>query len=110
VFWMGRDDNKPTGLFGATGGLRAWQDLFRHLPTRPLSAAPGEGLQMAWINPADGKPTQPECSGARQFPVVTGSLPADTEGCFWQRVGNFFGGDSAPAGSTPAPAATTTHP
>jgi penicillin-binding protein 1B len=104
VFWMGRDDNKPTGLFGATGGLRAWQDLFRHLPTRPLSASPGEGLEMAWINPADGKPTQPECEGARQFPVVTGSLPPDTEGCFWQRIGDFFGGDGAPA------PATTTQP
>ncbi|MGN2247665.1 penicillin-binding protein 1B [Frateuria sp. GZRR35] len=103
VFWMGRDDNKPTGLFGATGGLRAWQDLFRHLPTRPLSAQPGEGLEMAWINPANGKPTQPECEGARQFPVVAGSLPADTEGCFWQRIGDFFGSD----GSTPAPAAST---
>ncbi|WP_425600833.1 penicillin-binding protein 1B [Frateuria edaphi] len=103
VFWMGRDDNKPTGLFGATGGLRAWQDLFRHLPTRPLSPQPGEGLEMAWINPVDGKPTQPECEGARQFPVVAGSLPADSEGCFWQRIGNFFGGD----GNTPAPAAST---
>ena len=103
VFWMGRDDNKPTSLFGATGGLRAWQDLFRHLPTKALPAAPGEGLQMAWIDPANGKPTQPECEGARQFPVVAGSLPADTEGCFWQRVGDFFGGN----GNAPAPAATT---
>jgi penicillin-binding protein 1B len=102
VFWMGRDDNKPTGLFGATGGLRAWQDLFRHLPTRALSATPGQGLEMAWINPADGKPTQPECEGARQFPVVAGSLPADAEGCFWQRIGDMFGGDG-----TPAPATTT---
>jgi penicillin-binding protein 1B len=101
VFWMGRDDNKPTGLFGATGGLRAWQDLFRHLPTRPLSAAPGEGLEMAWINPTDGKPTQPECEGARQFPVVAGSLPPETEGCFWQRIGDMFNSDGAPA-----PAAT----
>ncbi|WP_425605264.1 penicillin-binding protein 1B [Fulvimonas yonginensis] len=103
VFWMGRDDNKPTTLFGATGGLRAWQELFRRLPTRPLSASPGEGLEMAWINPTDGKRTQPGCEGARQFPVVAGSLPADTEGCFWQQIGNLFSGD----GSTPAPATST---
>src|SRR3546814_2168133 len=43
VFWMGRDDNKPTTLFGASGGLRAWRDLFAKLPTTPLSAAPGPG-------------------------------------------------------------------
>jgi penicillin-binding protein 1B len=101
VFWMGRDDNKPTTLFGATGALRAWRGLFARLPTQPLSPAPGDGLQMAWINPADGKPTDPECEGARQVPVVAGSLPADTEGCFWQRVGHLFGGDSnAPANAT----------
>jgi penicillin-binding protein 1B len=109
VFWMGRDDNKSTGLFGATGALRAWRDLFAKLPTQPLSAAPGDGLEMAWINPADGKRTEPQCEGARQFPVVAGSLSTDTEGCFWQGVQSLFGGgdNSAPASSV-APAATDT--
>ena len=102
VFWMGRDDNKPTTLFGASGALRAWRDLFAKLPTKPLSPAPGPGLQMAWINPADGKPTNPDCDGARQVPVVAGSLPADTEGCFWQRIGHLFGGGSGTPASNPA--------
>jgi len=104
VFWMGRDDNKSTGLFGATGALRAWRDLFAKLPTQPLSAAPGDGLEMAWINPADGKRTEPQCEGARQFPVVAGTLSTDTEGCFWQGVQNLFGGGNnpAPAGSAAA--------
>lgn len=108
VFWMGRDDNKPTGLFGATGGLRIWRNLFARLPTRPLSAEPGPGLEMAWINPADGKRTDPQCNGARQLPVVAGSLPPDTDSCFWQRVGNFFGvGDNNNPPARPAP--TPTH-
>ncbi len=102
VFWMGRDDNKPTTLFGASGALRAWRDLFAKLPTRPLSPAPGAGLQMAWINPADGKPTDSECEGAIQVPVVAGSLPTDTEGCFWQRIGHLFGGGPATSSSSPA--------
>ncbi len=96
VFWMGRDDNKPTGLYGATGSLRAWRELFAKLPTLPLPAGPGPGLQMAWINPADGKRTLPECEGAREFPVVTGSLPDEVEGCFWQRVGDMFGNQPQP--------------
>jgi penicillin-binding protein 1B len=108
VFWMGRDDNKPSHLFGATGALRAWQELFRKLPTQPLSAAPGEGLEMAWINPADGKRSDPQCEGAKQVPVIAGSLSTDSEGCFWQKVGNLFGsGQSAPA---PAPTAPATNP
>ncbi|MFC5524675.1 penicillin-binding protein 1B [Rhodanobacter ginsengisoli] len=106
VFWLGRDDNKPTTLFGASGGLRAWRDLFSKLPTRPLSAAPGAGLEMAWVNPADGKRTESQCQGAQQVPVVAGSLPADTEGCFWQGVQSLFGGGDHPPpnGGTPPPA------
>jgi len=104
VFWMGRDDNKPSGLYGATGSLRAWQELFKKLPTRPLSAAPGDGLEMAWINTADGKRSEEGCEGARQVPVVAGTLSQDAEGCFWQHVGNFFsGGDASPAPASTAP-------
>jgi penicillin-binding protein 1B len=107
VFWMGRDDNKPTTLFGATGGLRAWRNLFAKLPTRPLSAAPGDGLEMAWINPSDGKRTESQCQGARQVPVVAGSLSADTEGCFWQGVQSLFGGGQPSPSATAQPPATT---
>jgi len=104
VFWMGRDDNKPTTLFGATGALRAWRDLFAKLPTRPLSTTLGGGLEMAWINPTDGKRTEPQCQGARQFPVVAGTLSTDTEGCFWQDVQSLFGGGApSSAGSAPPP-------
>ncbi|AIF47121.1 penicillin-binding protein 1B [Dyella japonica] len=103
LFWMGRDDNKPSGLYGATGSLRAWQELFKKLPTRPLPAAPGDGLEMAWINTADGKRSEPGCEGARQVPVVAGTLSQDAEGCFWQRVGNFFSGDASPAPAATAP-------
>lgn len=109
VFWMGRDDNRPSHLFGATGALRAWQELFRKLPTQPLSAAPGEGLEMAWINPADGRRSDPQCSGAKQVPIIAGTLSTDSEGCFWQKVGNLFGsGTGAPAPAATAPTATTT--
>ena len=109
VFWMGRDDNKPAHLFGATGALRVWRNLFAKLPTRPLSAAPGDGLQMAWVNPADGKPTEQQCSGAKQVPVVTGSLSGDVEGCgFWQSL--FGGGSPASSSSSSAPVNPGTAP
>jgi len=106
VFWMGRDDNKPTTLFGATGGLRAWRELFTKLPTKPLSTMPGDGLEMAWVNPADNKRTESQCEGARQVPVVIGSLPSDSEGCFWQNIeGLFGGGDNSTNSDSQVPAA-----
>jgi penicillin-binding protein 1B len=108
VFWMGRDDNKPAHLFGASGALRAWHNLFAKLPTRPLSAAPGDGLQMAWINPADGKPTESQCTGAKQVPVVAGSLSGDVEGCgFWQTL---FGGGPSPSSSSAVPVTPAVAP
>lgn len=108
VVWMGRDDNKPTGLYGATGSMRVWQELFRKLPTRPRSAAPGEGLEMAYVNPQTGKRTDPSCEGTRQFPFVSGYVPEAEEGCFWQRFkGMFGGGDGAQQPAPPVPSNPT---
>jgi len=104
VFWMGRDDNKPTGMFGATGSLRAWQELFRKLPTKPLQSTLGDGLEMATIDPSNGKRTDPQCEGVRTIPVIAGSLSQDSQGCFWQRVGSLFGGGQD--ANAPAPAST----
>jgi penicillin-binding protein 1B len=104
VVWMGRDDNKPTGLYGATGSLKVWQELFRKLPSRPLSAAPGEGLEMGWINPQTGKRTDPSCQGARQLPFAAGFQPDQEEGCFWQQFKGMFGGGDANA---PAPSSSS---
>jgi penicillin-binding protein 1B len=61
---------------------------------------------MAWINPASGRRTEPQCDGAQQVPVVAGSLPADVDGCAWQTVQSLFGiGQPAAAGAPGAPAA-----
>jgi penicillin-binding protein 1B len=104
VVWMGRDDNKPTGLYGATGSMRVWQELFRKLPTKPRSAAPGDGLEMALVNPQTGKRTEAQCDGSRQIPFATGYLPQDEEGCFFQRLEGIFGVGGNPA---PSPASST---
>jgi penicillin-binding protein 1B len=36
VVWVGRDDNKPAGLSGASGALRVWGDMMRRLQPLPL--------------------------------------------------------------------------
>jgi penicillin-binding protein 1B len=104
VFWMGRDNNKPTTLFGATGALRAWRQLFTRLPTRPLPSAPGAGLEMAWVNPVDGKRIDQQCAGAIEVPVVAGSLSPEPENCFWQQVFGVGAQPAGPASSGGAPA------
>jgi len=91
VVWIGRDDNKPTGLWGATGALQAWIALFRELPSAPL-AANQDGLEFVWIDPQSGQKTQAECQGARQLPFVAGHLPEGSEHCMWQEIKSWVGG------------------
>jgi penicillin-binding protein 1B len=99
VIWVGRDDNGRTGLWGSSGALKVWIDMFRHLPTAPLGVEQGSGLQYDWINPKTGHRTDPQCEGARRLPFIAGYVPQAHDGCFWQRFGDMFHHDSA--GNTP---------
>ncbi len=104
VVWVGRDDNQPTHLWGATGALRVWMKLFEKLPTQPLQASPGPGIDFAWVD-ASGQGTLPQCDGARQYPFVSGYAPPVQNHCFLQRLENLFGG-----GNNAPPPAGGSHP
>lgn len=72
VVWVGNDQNQETGLFGATGGMRVWSNIFAHLPTSALNV-PGKGLDWQWV--LDGNSTDSTCPGARELPFVAGYAP-----------------------------------
>ena len=73
VIWVGNDQNKPTGLYGATGAMRVWSGIFSRLPSRPL--VPGEdGLDWQWVSGSNA--TDAGCPGARRFAFVRGYAPA----------------------------------
>ncbi|TKS54713.1 penicillin-binding protein 1B [Luteimonas yindakuii] len=73
VVWIGNDQNEATGLYGTTGAMRVWSDLFRRLPSAPLEVA-DEGLDWQWV--AQGGATDPECPDARRFAFLQGYAPA----------------------------------
>ncbi len=73
VVWIGNDENKPTGLYGATGGMRVWSNLFARLPTAPLEVD-NTGIEWAWVSQSYS--TDAGCPGARRFPFVKGYVPA----------------------------------
>ncbi|MGY0618507.1 penicillin-binding protein 1B [Lysobacter sp. A378] len=73
VVWVGNDDNKPTGLYGSTGGMRVWSRLFKHLPSAPLTVG-DEGLDWRWV--VGSNTTDAGCPGARRFAFVAGFAPA----------------------------------
>ncbi len=90
VVWVGRDDNKPTALFGSTGGLRIWIELMKRLPSAPLVLAE-DGIERVFVNPHSGKRTDSACSGARELPFAIGYAPTEEEHCPMDQLREFFG-------------------
>lgn len=99
VVWVGRDDNKPTGLYGSSGALKVWIDLFKHLPTSPLDAIDGSDVEFAWVNPITGRRTDPDCQDAMRLPFIKNHLPEEYESCLWDRFPDIMrrdGGSESP--------------
>lgn len=73
VIWVGNDQNKETGLYGATGAMRVWSAMFSRLPTAPLEVG-NKGIDWQWT--IGSNTTDPDCPGARRFAYVSGFAPA----------------------------------
>ncbi len=104
VAWMGRDDNARTHLWGASGALRVWINLFDKLPSAPLTTALGDGIDYAWVDPQTGQGSVADCNGAQQFPFIEGYAPQVQNHCYLQRLESLFGG-----GNSNQDAATPQH-
>ncbi len=95
VVWVGRDDNKPAGLTGATGALPVWLSLMKQISTQPVNLIAPDNIKMAAAN---------SCSNTRRYPYISGSEPHSTScdeeggglGYFVPNMGN----STAPADST----------
>lgn len=80
VVWIGRDDNKSTGLTGASGAAKVWSKLMQKIPLQPLILAEHEDVISQTIYYSSNKQIQ-DCSQTRQIPVVLDSLPLENLAC-----------------------------
>ena len=55
VAWVGRDDNMPTGLTGATGALGIWAATMAKIDTSPLEPQPPDTISWYYANIAFGQ-------------------------------------------------------
>jgi penicillin-binding protein 1B len=92
VAWVGTDDNKETGLYGATGALKVWAALFQRLPTTPLKLTLGKDPELAWVDMQYAALTDANCPGARELPFAQGYSPAEFLPC---GEGSTYGADAA---------------
>ena len=79
--WVGRDDNKPTGLTGSSGALPIFGRVMRGLDLQPLTPLPPANIGFQWVEPATGLRSREGCEGAVQLPFVRGSEPAQGSPC-----------------------------
>ena len=93
VAWVGRDDNKPTGLSGASGALRVWADLMKDLNPGPLRLTPPDTVRVEWVG----------CDSPTKVPFIAGYAPSPAQAC----GGSGSGGEgwSQTQEAPPAPAA-----
>jgi penicillin-binding protein 1B len=81
VVWVGRDDNRPAGLTGASGAMRVWGDIMGTSESQPWDAPPPAGIELHWVDPASGGLEEAGCPGAIQVPYITGTAPTTQVSC-----------------------------
>ncbi len=73
VVWIGRDDNKPAGVTGATGALPVWGEIMRALHPQPLELTEPSGIQWVRVN-RQASTSQPG-QDSQSLPFIVGTEP-----------------------------------
>jgi penicillin-binding protein 1B len=81
VVWIGRDDNQPIQMTGASGALTVWGEMMARLDPDPLIPPVPENIESTWIDPETGLRADAHCQGAVELPFIRGSAPEEIAPC-----------------------------
>jgi len=78
VVWVGFDDNRPTGMTGAAGAMKLWDDVFTRLGVRPLPAANEHWDEIEY---SSGLLADESCAEVVSVPLPDGAETLIKSGC-----------------------------
>jgi penicillin-binding protein 1B len=81
VVWVGRDDNKPIGLTGATGALPIWTALMQKISTQAVNLIAPDNVKLMWVDSESGLLTRDGCGSSKQYPYIAGYEPTTYSEC-----------------------------
>ena len=97
VAWIGYDDDRPTGLTGATGAAKIWVRVVAALEAGSYSAPAPDSLETVWVDYLTGEPSAARCDDAVALPLPAAERAASAlEGCAASRSARGCGIGSAP--------------
>ena len=81
VTWIGRDDNRPAGLSGASGALQVWGDMMSGSGVVPLELNRPGDVELVRVDAVSGLRADRGCDSAAEYPFIRGSAPTRDAPC-----------------------------
>ncbi|MGB3210432.1 MAG: penicillin-binding protein 1B [Desulforhopalus sp.] len=83
VAWVGRDDNTPTGLTGATGALGVWAATMAAIDTAPLQPQPPDTINWYYADIPSGRIYSQKCGIPQEtlLPFISNNPLPEVENC-----------------------------
>lgn len=95
VVWTGYDDNRSSGLTGASGAMRIWSKLMSSISSKSFEVLMPDNITMQWVDGESGLLSGKDCENAIELPFIKGSEPKSeaecTDGSSFGWFRNLFG-------------------